>query len=82
MIRHPLIELVNYYDDRLNDFIEKQKRLHQAFVLGLLDDEQKKLSVIELDDKITEIVREREKIQERLFEETHLVILHDWEWDL
>lgn len=81
MIRHPLIELVNYCDDRLNDLIEKQKQLHQAFVLGLLDDEQK-LSVIELDDKITEIVREREKIQERLFQETHLVILHDWEWDL
>lgn len=81
MIRHPLIELVNYCDDRLNDLIEKQKALHQAFVLGLLNDEQK-LSVIELDDKITEIVREREKIQKRLFEETHLVILHDWEWDL
>ena len=81
MIRPPLIELVNYCDDRLNDLIEKQKQLHQAFVLGLLDDEQK-LSVIELDDKITEIVREREKIQKRLFEETHLVILHDWEWDL
>lgn len=80
MIRHPLIEFVNYYDDRLNVIIKNQKVLHQAFVLGLLDDKQK-LDVIELDNEITKLVHEREKIQERLFQETHLVILHDWEWD-
>lgn len=81
MIRHPLIEFLNYYDDRLNVLIKNQKALHQAFVLGLLDDKQK-LDVIELDNEITKLVHEREKIQERLFQETHLVILHDWEWDL
>ena len=81
MIEHPLIEIINLCDNKLDDFITRQKELHYAFAMGLLTDEQKK-HVIEIDDAITDIVHRREDYQRRLFEATKLVILHDWEWDL
>lgn len=81
MIEHPLIEIINFYDNMLDDLITTQKKLHYTSVIGLLTDEQKK-RVIEIDREITDIVRRREDYQRRLFEATKLVILHDWEWDL
>lgn len=81
MIEHPLIEIINFCDNKLDRFIATQKELHYAFAMGLLTDEQKK-RVIEIDRAITDFVRKREDYQRRLFEATKLVILHDWEWDL
>lgn len=81
MIEHPLIEIINFCDNKLDDLIATQKELHYTFVMGLLTDEQKK-QVIKIDCDITDIVRKREDYQRRLFEATKLVILHDWEWDL
>lgn len=81
MIEHPLIEIINFCDNKLDGLIATQKELHYAFAMGLLTDEQKK-DVIKIDDAITDIVRRREDYQKRLFEATKLVILHDWEWDL
>lgn len=81
MIEHPLIEIINFCDNKLDDLITRQKELHYAFAIGLLTDEQKK-DVIKIDDAITDIVRRREDYQRRLFKATKLVILHDWEWDL
>lgn len=81
MIKHPLIEVINFCDNKLDDLIATQKELHHAFAMGLLTDEQKK-NVIKIDGMITDVVRRREDYQRRLFEATKLVILHDWEWDL
>lgn len=36
----------------------------------------------EMDKMISDIVNKRNMIQEKIFADIHLVILHDWEWDL
>lgn len=81
MIEHPLIEIINFCDNKLDRLIATQKALHYAFAIGLLTDEQKK-HVIKIDCEITDVVRRREDYQRLLFEATKLVILHDWEWGL
>lgn len=55
MIEHPLIEIINFCDDKLDDLIATQKELHYAFAMGLLTDEQKK-NVIKIDGMIISIL--------------------------
>lgn len=81
MIEHPLIAYIEDLDRRLDEIIDKQKCLHYASVLGETTDEQNK-DIRKLDEKIKEIIIYRNLAQKILFDQTRLVILHDWEWDL
>lgn len=81
MIEHPLIAYIEDLDRSLDEIIDKQKHLHSASVLGKTTDEQNK-DIRKIDEKITEIITYRDLAQKILFGQTHLVILHDWEWDL
>lgn len=81
MIEHPLIAYIEDLDRRLDKIIDKQKRLHCASVLGETTDEQNK-DIRKIDEKIKEIITYRNLAQKILFDQTRLVILHDWEWDL
>lgn len=81
MIKYPLIAYIEDLDKRLDEIINMQKYLHSASVLGKTTDEQNK-DIRKLDEKIKEVINLRNMAQKALFEQTHLVILHDWEWDL
>lgn len=81
MIEHPLIAYIEDLDRRLDEIIDKQKYLHSTSVSGITTDEQNK-DIRKLDEEIEKIINYRNTAQKILFEQTHLVILHDWEWDL
>lgn len=81
MIEHPLIAYIEDLDKRLDKIIDRQKYLHSASVLGQTTDEQNK-DIRKLDKQIEEIITYRNLAQKILFDQTRLVILHDWEWDL
>lgn len=81
MIEHPLVPIIMDVDDKLNEFIKVQKELHFAFLSGMMTKEQGE-QIKEIDKKISDLVNNRNIIQEKIFADIHLVILHDWEWDL
>ena len=81
MIEHPLVPMIMEIDDKLNEFIKVQKRLHFAFLSGMATKEQSE-QIKEMDKMISDIVNKRNTIQKKIFSDIHLVILHDWEWDL
>lgn len=81
MIEHPLVPTIMEIDDKLNELIKVQKELHLALLSGMATKEQSE-QIKELDKMISDIVNNRNIIQEKIFADIHLVILHDWEWDL
>lgn len=81
MITHPLLPTIMEIDDKLNEFIKIQKGLHLASLSGMTTKKQDE-QIKEVDKKISDLVNNRNIIQEKIFADTHLVILHDWEWDL
>lgn len=81
MIEHPLVPIIMDADEKLNKFIKVQKELHFASLSGMTTKEQSE-QIKELDKMISDIVNKRNIIQEKIFADTHLVILHDWEWGL
>ena len=81
MIEHPLVPIIMDVDDKLNKLIKVQKELHFASLSGITTKEQGE-QIKEMDRMISDIVNKRNIIQEKIFADTHLVILHDWEWDL
>lgn len=81
MTEHPLIAYIEDLDKRLDKIINRQKYLHSASVLGLTTDEQNK-DIRKLDKRIEEVITYRNLAQKILFDQTRLVILHNWEWDL
>lgn len=81
MTEHPLVPIIMDLDDKLNEFIKIQKGLHFAFLSGMTTKEQSE-QIKELDKKISDLVNDRNIIQEKIFADIHLVVLHDWEWDL
>lgn len=81
MIEHPLIAYIEDLDKRLDEIIDKQKYLHSASVLGETTDEQNE-DIRKIDEQIEKIITYRNLAQKILFDQTRLVILHNWEWDL
>lgn len=81
MIEHPLVPAIMELDDKLNELIKVQKELHFASLFGMTTKEQSE-QIKEIDKMISDIVNTRNIIQEKIFADTRLVILHDWEWDL
>ena len=81
MIMHPLVPTIMEIDDKLNELIKVQKELHFASLFGMTTKEQSE-QIKEIDKMISDIVNTRNIIQEKIFADTRLVILHDWEWDL
>ena len=81
MIKHPLVPIIMEIDDKLNESIKVQKELHFALLSGITTKEQNE-QIKEMDKMISDIVNKRNTIQEKIFSDIHLVILHDWEWDL
>ena len=81
MIEHPLVPTIMEIDDKLNELIKVKKELHLALLSGMATKEQSE-QIKELDKMISDIVNNRNIIQEKIFADIHLVILHDWEWDL
>ena len=81
MIEHPLVPTIMEIDDKLNELIKVQKELHFASLSGMTTKEQSE-QIKEIDKMISDIVNNRNIIQEKIFADIHLVILHDWEWDL
>lgn len=81
MIEHPLVPAIMELDDKLNELIKVQKELHFVSLSGMTTKEQSE-QIKEMDKMISDIVNNRNIIQEKIFADTRLVILHDWEWDL
>lgn len=81
MIEHPLIAYIEDLDRHLDEIIDTQKYLHSVSALGKTTDKQTE-DIRELDEIIKEFINVRNMEQKTLFEQTHLVILHDWEWDI
>lgn len=81
MIMHPLVPIIMEIDDKLNEFIKVQKEFHLASLSGMTTKEQSE-KIKEADKMISDIVNNRNMVQEKIFADIHLVILHDWEWDL
>lgn len=81
MIEHPLVPAIMELDDKLNELIKVQKELHFVSLSGMTTKKQDE-QIKEIDKMISDLVNQRNIIQEKIFADTHLVILHDWEWDL
>lgn len=80
MISHPLIPVIMDIDDKLYELINNQKYLHFARLMKETTDEQNR-RIDEIDKMISDVVEKRNRVQEIIFADTHLVILHDWEWN-
>ena len=82
MIMHPLVPVIMELDDKLDEFIMIQKKLHLVSLLPGKTTKKQDEQIKDVDKKISGLVNDRNIIQEKIFADVHLVILHDWEWDL